>query len=369
MKRILSIDGGGIRGVIPAAIVAYIEQQLIHSLNNPRASIVQHFDLFAGTSTGGILSALYLTPADAGRRADAGSSADASSRADASGTDTAAGAGRVAEAAAGAAGPAAPKYSAAEVLEFYRELGPVLFQLKFWQRLRTAWGFAGSKYSVEPLEEFAHKIFGNTYISEVLKDCLITSYDMSSRKAHFFSKHSVAKYGECADYKLSSVVRSTSAAPTFFRPALISARDKGKRHLIDGGVFANNPAMCAYVEGIKLWPNIKPEDEFMLSLGTGKIERPYSYEVTRHFGYLQWLFPVLDILMSSVSEVVDFQLRQIFSLSQVPQNYIRIEPPLEGCSIRMDNASPRNIKALEAVATRWIDHNGHIVDSIIKMLE
>ncbi len=329
MKQILSIDGGGIRGVIPATIIAYIEQQLQHELGSKDVRICDFFDLFAGTSTGGILAALYITPDKTGK----------------------------------------PKYSANEVLDFYRELGPTLFDLKFWQKIRSGFGFLGSKYSEEPLEKFASKIFGNTYMSEVLRDCLIASYDMSSRKAHFFSKYSTGKYGTSADYTLADVVRSTSAAPTYFKPAYIKAKDNSLRHLVDGGVFANNPAMCAYVEAIKLWKGVQPADEFILSLGTGKIERPYTYENTSRYGYLQWLFPILDVLMSSVAEVVDFQVRQIFELAQVPQNYIRMEPQLIGCSIRMDNASPRNIKALESVAQRYIDHNGNQIEEVIKKLK
>jgi patatin-like phospholipase/acyl hydrolase len=342
MKHILSIDGGGIRGVIPAAILAHIEQRLIHSTNNRDAALVHFFDLFAGTSTGGILSALYIVPE--GKTRSSGNQLNAEGSA------------------------LRPKYSAQQVLEFYRELGPVLFRSDFSQKLKSLWGFRGSKYSVEPLEKFARKLFGDTYISEALRDCLITSYDMTSRKAHLFSLHSTQKYGSSADYRLADVVRSTSAAPTFFEPALICAADKGQRHLIDGGVYSNNPGMCAYVEAIKLWEEISPQEELLISLGTGKIEKPYLYEKTVRFGYLQWLFPVIDVLMSSVAEVVDFQLKQIFLLAKVPENYIRIEPQLTGCSIRMDNASPRNISALEDVAHRYIDHNGEEIDNIVHKL-
>lgn len=328
MKQILSIDGGGIRGVIPATILAILEQQLIHSSNNPESRLVHYFDLFAGTSTGGILSALYIVPDEKGK----------------------------------------PKYSAAQVLALYRELGPSLFKVDFSHKLKTLWGFAGSKYSEEPMKKFAGQIFGDSYISQALCDCIITSYEMTSRKAHLFTKHSTTKYGESADYLLSDVVRSTSAAPTYFKPALVPARDCSTRHLIDGGVYANNPGMCAYVEAIKLWKEVEPKDEFFLSLGTGKIDRPYLYEKSSKFGYLQWLFPVVDILMSSVAEVVDFQLRQIFELAKVPENYIRIEPQLIGCSTRMDNASAKNIAALESVGRRWCDHNTSQMENIVARL-
>jgi patatin-like phospholipase/acyl hydrolase len=87
---------------------------------------------------------------------------------------------------------------------------------------------------------------GNTYISSVIKDCLITSYDMSMRKALFFTKYNISKYGSSADYLLADVARATSAAPTYFSPARIFAKDNTSRHLVDGGVFANNPQCEAY---------------------------------------------------------------------------------------------------------------------------
>lgn len=346
MKKILTIDGGGIRGIIPATIIAYIEQQIQHQSKNKDARISDYFDLFSGTSTGGILAALYITPSKQIR--DIRSSSQQHSQM--------------------AASIIKAKYSAKEVLEFYKNLGPELFDLRLVHKLKSGFGFMGSKYSEESLERFAKNIFGDIYISEVIKDCLISSYDMTSRKAHFFSRYSTGKYGDSAEYTLADVARSTSAAPTFFKPAIIFAKDLSVRHLVDGGVFANNPAMCAYVEAIKLWGGINPREEFILSLGTGKIEKPYLYEQTRRFGYLQWLFPIIDVLMSSVSEVVDFQVKQIFNLAQVPQNYIRIEPQLIGCSIRMDNASRKNIKALEAVAQRYIDHNGTQIEEVVKNL-
>lgn len=206
---------------------------------------------------------------------------------------------------------------------------------------------------------------GDHYISEVLKDCLVTAYDLSTRKALLFSKHNVSKYGSMADYKLCDVVRSTSAAPTYFSPARIFARDNSSRHLVDGGVYANNPTMCALVEAVKLWPDEGISNYIMVSVGTGKVIKPYFWEKTHKYGYLNWLEPIIDILTASVAETVDFQLQQLFSASSVPDSYIRVEPPLLSADTRMDNASAKNIRALQNAARYYIDHNSDTFDRII----
>ena len=207
---------------------------------------------------------------------------------------------------------------------------------------------------------------GDNYASDVVKDFLVTSYDLSMRKALFFSKYNIGKHGKAADYKLADIARATSAAPSYFSPAKIFARDSTSRHLVDGGVFAINPSMCAYVEGVKLWPD-KPIREYcMLSVGTGKVIRPYDWENTHKFGFIQWLYPIIDILSSSVAETVDFQMQQLFGAGGVPESYIRIEPPLLSADPRMDNASEKNIEALEEAARYYIENNEPLFDRIIE---
>ena len=328
MKKVLTLDGGGIRGIISASIVAHLEARLQVAKNDPSARISDFFDLLAGTSAGGVLTSLYLSPGEGNR----------------------------------------PKYSAAQALELYSELGPILFNRSLKQLLLSGGGVFRSRYSADALYEFAKKIFGDTYISEVAKDCLITSYDLSSRKALLFSRYSVKKYGAMADYRLCDIVRGTTAAPSYFPPAQIFAKDDSSRHLVDGGVYANNPAMCSLIEAIKLWPELSIKDYWMLSVGTGKVVRPYFYEKTRRFGYIDWLVPIIDILTSSVAETVGYEAQQIFIASGVPENYIRIEPPILSADVRMDNAKPCNIKALKNAAQNYIDHNEDVFDRVVNDL-
>lgn len=326
MKKILTIDGGGVRGIIPAKIIAHIEALCKTRYPDEIISIPKLFDLISGTSAGGILCALYSVPSDQ---------------------------------------EGLPKYSAQKALEIYTELAPRLFSKSFSQIILSGMGLFKSRYGHKLLEEKAFKYFGDTYISEALCDILITSYDMTNRKALLFSKYSAMKYGSMGNYRFRDIARATSAAPTYFTPAAIYAQDGGFRHLVDGGVYANNPSMCSYVESSKLWPNSSPKDLLMLSIGTGKVEKPYFYRDTKRFGYAKWLVPIIDILMSSVSETVDYQAMQLFHNAGFGDNYIRIEPVITGCDTRMDNGSKKNMEALLASAQRFIDHNGILFDDII----
>jgi patatin-like phospholipase/acyl hydrolase len=332
LKKILSIDGGGIRGILPAAILAHLEKRLQIEKGDEQLRIADCFDLLSGTSAGGILTCLYLVPQPKG---------DGTTR---------------------------PKYSATQVFDLYCELGPVLFRRPLSYFIRSGAGLLRSRYSEDALYAFAKKLIGDSYISEVMKDCLITAYDLSSRKAVLFSRYATTKYGDMANYKLCDVVRATTAAPSYFIPARIFAKDKTSRHLVDGGVYAGNPAMCSLVEAIKIWPREPVGNFWMLSVGTGKAIRPYHFKNTKNFGYIHWLHPILDILMSSVSETVDYQMQQIFSISGVPQNYIRIEPPMLTADIRIDNVSIKNIHKLESAAQNFIDHNSPLYDSLCKSL-
>lgn len=324
MKRVLSIDGGGIRGILPAVILSNIEKRAQILQNNNKIRVADLFDLISGTSTGGILTSLYLTPGEDNR----------------------------------------PKYSASEIIDLYKELGPILFHRSFIKKLSSLGGLRSSRYSNQALIEFSYKTFGDKYISEAIKDCLITSYDISSRKALFFSKYSQKKYENMAQYKIADIAIATASAPGYFSPYRLYAKDGGARTLIDGGVYANNPAACALVECFKIWPESSLKDINILSIGTGKVIKPYYYNKAKNFGFLKWALPILDIMISSAAETVDFQISQIFKAFNTPNNYYRIEPPILDADLRIDNASNKNIERLINAANNYIDHNGSIIDNI-----
>ena len=314
--RILSIDGGGIRGIIPGQVLVALEEKLKQLSGDSNMRIADAFDLIAGTSTGGILTCLYLCPGPKRRR---------------------------------------PRFSAADAVNLYLQNGDDIFDVSFFQRVASGGGILEEKYSAEPLERVLRTYFGDLKLSQLLKPCLITSYDITRRQARFFNSTDVAEEGDAREFYVRDIARATSAAPTYFEPANIRAFDMSVYPLIDGGIFANNPALCAFVEAFKLKANLNIGKMKVLSLGTGAAEKAYHYTEARGWGKLGWALPALDIMMSGVAETVDFQLRTLFTAAKRPLQYLRLQLNLAdfpNVDSAMDNASEGNMRALEAAGKK-----------------
>ena len=277
--RILSLDGGGIRGLMTAQVLVFLEEKLNKKYEKrfgkpakPK-KLGEFFDLVAGTSTGGILTCAFLTPEEKG------------------GT--------------------VPLYSAKDCVNIYYEHGATIFTKTFWGTVPLLTGLGGARYGSQCIEDVLEKYFKKNKLSDLISPCLITSYDIEERKAVFFTSHDARQKGDMADFLVSDVARSTSAAPTFFPPSAIKSDVNFPYHLIDGGLFANNPTMCALVEAIKI-AQANPTDMLILSLGTGTVQKHYDYQKAKDWGLIGWVSPIIDIMMSAASETVDYQLRKLY---------------------------------------------------------
>ena len=312
LTRILSIDGGGIRGILPGQILVSLENKLKTLDNNPDAHIADYFDLIAGTSTGGILACLYLSPSEAKNER--------------------------------------PRFSAQKAVELYLDRGDEIFDISFWQKIRSGGGITDEKYSEKELEEALDDYIGKMKLDELLKPCLITSYDIRRRKGHFFRSHK-AKLDHSYNFFVKDAARATSAAPTYFEVARVKGDDKQIYPLIDGGVFVNNPALCAYSEA-RTWKfdsfrgNPKAANMMIMSIGTGGTDKKYEYKKAKDWGAIQWIQPIISIMMSGVADTVHYQLQQIYDAVGKPKQYKRLDPELFTADSAMDNASAENLEKL-----------------------
>ncbi|MFC1492376.1 patatin-like phospholipase family protein [candidate division KSB1 bacterium] len=332
--RILSIDGGGIRGILPGQILVSLEKELQKQSGSKSARIADYFDLIAGTSTGGMLTCIYLCP-------------DKNN-------------------------PARPQFSAQDAVDLYLERGDEIFDVSFWHKIKSGDGLLDEKYSADHLEEALKDYFGEMKMDELLRSCMITAYDTRRRRTHFFTKHDAVKT-EKDNFLVRDVCRATSAAPTYFEAARIKSDTKIPYPLIDGGVFANNPALCAYAEARKLSIKNCPKkptakDMVILSLGTGKIKKPYYYKEIKDWGLVQWIKPLIDILMSAGPETVDYQLKLIFDAVDAKSQYLRIMPELGTASPEMDDASADNLRALAETGAEAAEKNEKNIKKIVKLL-
>jgi patatin-like phospholipase/acyl hydrolase len=327
--RILSIDGGGIRGIIPATILWYLEEQLQERSGNPNARLSDYFDMMAGTSTGGILVGLYLTP--------------------------------------DAAQPKRAKYSAKEALDLYLEDGEAIFSRTFSRKVKSLSGLLGKKYCPATLEALLQKAMGeHTRMSQLIRPCLIPAYNLKEQQPYFFRNSTGATH----DFKTWEMARATSAAPTYFEPKALQA-DNQSFLMADGGLFAKNPALQAFLEAQKAvvvqgQDRLTADDILLVSIGTGDCKEDYSFENIRKKGAFSWLKPLMRIMMSTGADVMNEQLRQIFAASQ--GQYVRLEPCLHGADEAMDNACRENLLALYEAGLYYIERNKEMLDSLVEGL-
>ena len=328
--KILSIDGGGIRGIIPGTIISYIEDQLRYKQGNEKR-ISDYFDLIAGTSTGGILTCAYLMPDSNGR----------------------------------------PALQASEAVNIYKEKGEAIFTKKSFSKIRKLYD---ETYNASALESALRETFEDTKLSDLLKPCLISTYDIKNRKSTFFN--SVDGQSELKNYFVRDIARATSAAPTYFEAANIHSLYGTSYPLIDGGMIANNPSMCAYSEARTLaFSKILNDSEkidfpagkdmMIVSIGTGSESKPYEYDKAKDWGLIEWVQPIIDIMMSGSSEIVDYQLKQLFDATQSSNQYHRLEPSRYNACPEMDDASPKNLMALEEAGKKYIEDHYELLDQIV----
>jgi hypothetical protein len=237
MKRVLSIDGGGIRGIFPASFLGTVEEAI-------GTTVAEYFDLIVGTSTGGIIAlALGLG------------------------------------------------WTASQVVELYDEMGPSVFAGNRVARSLRQIGW--SKYDSMPLRRVLEKNFGDAKLGDSRKRLVIPSLNLETGEVHVFKTAHHPRFE--LDYKerVVDVALATAAAPTYFPTHRMAAGIP----LIDGGVWANNPIAVAVVEAITIleWP---PADVRVLSLGCTSPPFNVSRARYRPFGRLYWALKVADVFMA-----------------------------------------------------------------------
>jgi uncharacterized protein len=312
--KVLSIDGGGIRGLIPALVLAEIERRT-------GRRIAEMVDLVAGTSTGGILACGLTRPGPDGR----------------------------------------PLYSAEELAGIYVEEGPRIFRRGLLKRVFSVEGLVDERYEDDGLNDALERYLGDERLSGVLADVFVTAYDIEGRFAFFF-RSARARNDPSYDFPLVSVARATAAAPSYFEPAAVTDLAGERTYaLVDGGVYAVNPAMCAYADIAAAGRT--DELQLMLSLGTGEQTRAYPFEHARWWGQLQWARPILDVVFDGVADTIDFE-----SATLMGDRYVRLQTVLDDASDDFDDASEENLTALRTEAEQLIAASGEQIDRACAVL-
>jgi hypothetical protein len=232
------------------------------------------------------------------------------------------------------------------------------------------------KYPSENIEKILLEYLDDVRLSQIEQDLLVTSYNIHSRQPYFFkswkARGEQLRKNESArerDFLLRHVARATSAAPTYFEPAYVPNEEGTHFPLVDGGVYANNPVMCALSSARILYP--KATRFLILSLGTGETQREIPYDKARHWGLLEWARPLLYILFDGVSDVADYHMKQMFSARDYFRFQIDISSDLSdqmAPNDDMDDATPENIAKLEAAAKTILKDEKDAFNRLIQQL-
>ncbi|GMH13841.1 hypothetical protein Nepgr_015682 [Nepenthes gracilis] len=301
---ILSIDGGGIKGIIPGTILAFLESEL-QKLDGEDARIADYFDVIAGTSTGGLVTTMLTAPDENNR----------------------------------------PLYAAKDIPQFYLDNGPHIFPSSWTTIGKVFKEVEGPRYDGKYLREILKEKLGNTRLHQTLTNVVIPTFDIKQMQPTIFSSYEVNK-NPTIDALLSDICIGTSAAPTYLPPHYFTnegtAGEVREFNLIDGGMAANNPALVAISEVTKeitsgsadFFP-IKPTDYhrfLVLSLGTGspRSEGRFTAETAAKWGIFGWLTssganPLIDVFMRGSADMVDYHLSTVFQALHSEKNYIRIQ--------------------------------------------
>ena len=330
--RILSIDGGGIRGLIPAKVLAELEQKLQEG--EPGKKLYEYFDLICGTSTGAILSiaiALGIPSMD--------------------------------------------------LVKFYKDNALIIFPKWYLKILpRKARAILTSIYSNRKLRGKLKEIYAaaNNGTDPVLKDLktnvCIPVFNGNDGQINVLKTKHHEEY--IRDYKLPAfeVALSSASAPIYFPPHSFSfSNEYGSGtnvNMIDGGIFANNPSLIAMLEATdKMGYDFA--DISLLSLGTGKGKHIIkSSWKPKDIWY--WLFPkprLLDIILDSLAQITEQYLNFLKRIAKKDERafeYLRIQYDLGGDTIELNASDKKSLQRLEAIGDELAKNN---LVNILKFLK
>ncbi len=293
--RVLSLDGGGIKGIVEAVILSDIEYQL----NKPIAEI---FDLIAGSSTGGIIALGLVTPDETGK----------------------------------------PLYSARDLLDVYTKHGNQVFHASLFHRLRTLNGMLGPKYESKSFKNLLNYYLGNTKLSQALIPTLITGYHVDGETGVEFFSEDARSFPTHVDCLMRDVGLATASAPTKFDTPDVELPCVVMHAVADGGLYKNNPALLAYANALKLFPNKKIE---VYSLGTGKISTEEQTKDLTGRGLISWLPPIIYHCQIGDTEGDNVILHKLLNENS-EENFFRLDIRLSRTHKKMDDISPQNINYL-----------------------
>ncbi len=292
--KILSIDGGGIKGLYSSTILEHLEKKYSGSCSD-------YFDMMCGTSTGGLI-ALGLSL----------------------------------------------KIPASEISKIYSEHGKDIFpkQNKLLGLLRqTIWS---GKFSDKPLRKVLNEIFSEKIIAESNNLLCIPSYSFTDARPWIFKfDHKEGGLDRDNKAKYVDVALATSAAPTYFPLAEIESYDY--KQFIDGGVWANNPSLIGLIEALTYFvgENKAYDGIQILSVSSLNSTAGKPTGLKRNRSFIQWRDDLFETSMIGQSNFTDYFLSKLHELTGIPIEYTRI--PSEAISAEQQHLVQLDVATTDAI--------------------
>ncbi|KAK9125966.1 hypothetical protein Scep_014812 [Stephania cephalantha] len=343
---ILSIDGGGMRGILSGKALSYLENSLKAKSGDPNARIADYFDVAAGTGVGGIFTAMLF----------------------------------------GSKGDNRPIFRAEETWKFLAEQGKRFYQTssssgtasssskgRFLRRIMRRGGAGTATGAMERAmkDAFDDGNGRSLTLKDTLKPVLIPCYDLSSSAPFLFSRADALET-ESFDFRLWEVCRATAAEPGVFEPVGMRSVDGQTQCLaVGGGLAMSNPTAAAITHVLhnkQEFPFVRGvEDLLVVSLGSGELlESSYSYEKVKEWKAKEWARPMARIAGDGAADLVDHSVAMAFGQSR-SSNYVRIQAngsTLYRCGVDVDaDPSPTNVKMLVGVAEEMLKQKN--VESVL----
>ena len=284
MFRILSLDGGGIKGAFTASVLNTLA-------NDSGVSIKNSFDLIVGTSTGGILAigiAMGLEPE--------------------------------------------------ELLKLYVDDGPEIFPVtgKIGKYRRSLRQLFSSKLSTAPLRKALEKSLSDKKLKDAFTRLVIPTYDAVEGRIYLFKTAHNEEIHNDAHLTAVDVAIATSAAPTYFRAAGI--KDQLGSKYVDGGVWANNPGMIGIIEAVAF---LKQDITDIRVLSIGTTNAPFNIAQHTNSGVAKWNVGLLSLMMEGQAEAAEAQASLLLG-----DRYHRIDVTAREGEFSLDDGDPDTIGKL-----------------------
>jgi patatin-like phospholipase/acyl hydrolase len=304
--NILSITGGGVRGIIACRFLLEIERIT-------KTPIYKLFDFLGGTSVGTlIISGVLLT--------DDNISAI---------------------------------YSMEEIFNIFVKELPNAFSWTYSSYIWSVFGLYGPKYTSDGLKNIITKICGDRIFSSMLRDVCYPAYDKINNKAYYFDKN------KDKNIKIADIILSCTSAPTYF-PSINIEIDGKKYDFVDGGLVVNNTAELALLQATKHMTVIDKSQILELCIGTGK----FKYTNYNKDGLMNWAPIIVDTIMNGASENELYEL----SLSLPGENYFIMNLELDSKYDYMDNLDKNVITYYIHQTEKWIENNKDIINRFCQKL-